>query len=684
MQKHNKSLLTMMIVIIFLFTNTIFAFAQPSDIEGHWAKDVIEKWANYEIVKGSEGLYKPNSNITRAEFVVMVSRVLKPIAKGDTGFSDVSDKQWFSEDVLKAVEAGFIQGDGKGSFKPAADITRQEAAVVLYKAFDMKPGNTSMLNLYKDYKEVADWAKDAVAALVENGYMSGKPGNILAPKDSINRAETVNLINNIAGELKHKAGTYTGDVEGSLVINTADVVLKDMAIKGNLYIAHGVGEGNVDLDNVTVMGKTIIRGGGENSIRIKNSNLNGTLVVLKKNGKVRIVAIENTSIENVELAGSAKLTQESLKGTGYGNVTIIPLAAGAEIVIEGDIKELKVEAPQTEIKVLDGTVAKFTVADTAANTAVEVAKEAVVKTLTVQAKADITGTGTIEKTDIKAEEVKIDDKLTTPETPATTPTTGGGGGSTGGGSKDDDDDDTPSYVLLTGVQLNVGGSLKAALGNDGKNYTIELGTYANTAKITGIKMTAPTGAKLTVTSVVSADNTNVTMNKEFTLPKEIAVTELLSGNSDVSLSSMRALFGSNVTVRGTLSCTGYSSSAVSFKMNLGTSDGANIPNDWVTVTTSNTKITATIKPGKGTTTLASIGIATFLEETVGELPEQVTIGSTVCNSTDIDYHEKIKEALTSVTGNASWSEVTLSNLVGKSIKFKKSGDTSIYIVEVTQ
>ena len=56
-----------------------------------------------------------------------------------------------------------------------------------------------------------------------------------------------------------------------------------MHISGDLYLAEGIGEGDVILDNVVVDGNTYIRGGGENSIIIINSSLNQ--VVVKKRNK---------------------------------------------------------------------------------------------------------------------------------------------------------------------------------------------------------------------------------------------------------------------------------------------------------------------------------------------------------------------------------------------------------------
>lgn len=58
------------------------------------------------------------------------------------------------------------------------------------------------------------------------------------------------------------------------MVNTGDVVLKDMKIEGNLYLTEGIGEGDVTLDAVEIVGELNIKGGGENSIKIKNSKIN--------------------------------------------------------------------------------------------------------------------------------------------------------------------------------------------------------------------------------------------------------------------------------------------------------------------------------------------------------------------------------------------------------------------------
>lgn len=99
--------------------------------------------------------------------------------------------------------------------------------------------------------------------MVENGYIAGRTGNVFAPAGRLSRAEAVKMIDNVIRDFVNNPGTYSDIIDGNLVINTSDVVLKSMTVKGNLYLTQGIGSGNVTLQNVTVTGMTVIQGGQE-------------------------------------------------------------------------------------------------------------------------------------------------------------------------------------------------------------------------------------------------------------------------------------------------------------------------------------------------------------------------------------------------------------------------------------
>jgi len=85
------------------------------DIKSHWAKKEIKEMATMGYVKGSNGKFRPDDNITRAEFVAILVRILGlDAANLNNPFKDIKDKDWFYEDVLIALDKGLIKGHSDG------------------------------------------------------------------------------------------------------------------------------------------------------------------------------------------------------------------------------------------------------------------------------------------------------------------------------------------------------------------------------------------------------------------------------------------------------------------------------------------------------------------------------------------------------------------------------------------
>lgn len=109
--------------------------AQFSDISGHWAQANIKKAVSEGIVKGyTDGTFKPNGAVTRAEFAVMLMNALKPTGNGvELGFTDTIPA-WAEKSIAQALEAKIIRGYEDVTFRPAASITRSELAVMISRA----------------------------------------------------------------------------------------------------------------------------------------------------------------------------------------------------------------------------------------------------------------------------------------------------------------------------------------------------------------------------------------------------------------------------------------------------------------------------------------------------------------------------------------------------------------------
>lgn len=168
------------------------------DTKGHWAKDAIDKFVAKGFVGGyDDNTFRPNNDITRAEFVRIVNKVfgLTDLGSEDNiNFSDVSSSAWYYTDLRIGVNAGYINGYNDNTFRPNGKITREEAAAIVANITKLK--GDGVLN-FADNDSIAPWAKISVDALSDNNIMGGYADNTFKPKNSITRAEAVATLSRV-------------------------------------------------------------------------------------------------------------------------------------------------------------------------------------------------------------------------------------------------------------------------------------------------------------------------------------------------------------------------------------------------------------------------------------------------------------------------------------------------------
>ena len=188
-----KKLTTLFVSAMLLLTCTTASLAFH-DVSGHWASNVIDEWSKNGTVSGYEdGSFRPDNSITRAEFAAIVDKVCALSANGQD-FSDVKVGDWYYTAVKDLAGSGITAGYEDGTFRPANPITRQEAAVMLAKAFHLTAANTDLSGKFSDHSQVAHWAQASVAALVEADGISGYPDGTFRPQGHITRAEVVTIL----------------------------------------------------------------------------------------------------------------------------------------------------------------------------------------------------------------------------------------------------------------------------------------------------------------------------------------------------------------------------------------------------------------------------------------------------------------------------------------------------------
>lgn len=228
-----------------------------SDVEGHWAEKSIQKAEEMKVITGYENnRFMPDSYMTRAELVAIINRFLEIQSETDKYIPDVTRQDWFHSDVRKALSAGIIKGDANGYVRPNDYVTREEAAVIMCRAFYSEAdGNVDTLS-FKDNDSISSWSRADILTFVKKGYITGYPDGELKPKNNITRAEIITILERIiAGDIE--APMRDKKVNGNWIINQKNSQLKNVEFFGDLIIGETAGE-SLYLSNVVVNGNLVL------------------------------------------------------------------------------------------------------------------------------------------------------------------------------------------------------------------------------------------------------------------------------------------------------------------------------------------------------------------------------------------------------------------------------------------
>lgn len=410
-----------------------------TDMPNDWSTAALQNAVENGLIQGNNGKIDAQGLLTRAQMAAIVNRAFGATKTASiTSYTDVASSAWYYADMQKAVQMGTFQGSGN-KLTPDSNITRQEAFTVLARAFSLADGDAATLSKFSDSASVASWAQGPVAALVAGGYINGANGKI-NPNASITRAEFAQMMDNL---VKVYAGTaHTADVSGNVIVKSADSTLTGAKITGDLIIGDGVGTGNVTLDNVTVTGRVVVRGGGVDSIHIKGTSNIPLVIVANPSGGVRVVTEGGAKVTALEVNDGSDAV--ILEGS-FGKVTIASAAAPIELR-KATIDEVTVTAANAAVTVdKDSKITKFT-ADKAASSLALTVNGTISELVTAADSLKVTGTGKIVLmtvtggTGVTVSGVTVDKVVNNGDSSITVngtevkPSTGGGtGGSSGGG-----------------------------------------------------------------------------------------------------------------------------------------------------------------------------------------------------------------------------------------------------------
>lgn len=378
-----KHAITITAVLAASMAMSVTAFGAPTDIQGHWAQNTINKWVDKGDISGyPDGTFRPNNMITRAEFVVLVNNAMGYTKSGYAYFSDVPSHYWGKNAIQTGVAAGYISGDGNGIFRPNDPVTRQEAAAMISRILDLKQ-NESRAYRYTDSYAISNWAKGVVGAVSEAGIMAGYPDGSFGPNKVLTRAEAVLALDKT---VNYKPGDKEEDKEET---QKEDMLLtqsklEDTTITGDLTISDRLGTKTITLEDVTVKGKLIVDGGGE--IILKDCDIK-EMVMDQKDTTVK--ASGKTTVEKTTFKKIGKLT-----GGDYTDVIVDKELSGS-ITIDAKVRNLTLDA-ETDLKLgSDARIKNMEITKNADKATIDFSKGKV-EDMTVKDKVTIKGSGDID------------------------------------------------------------------------------------------------------------------------------------------------------------------------------------------------------------------------------------------------------------------------------------------------
>lgn len=196
-----KKIVIMFLLMLGLFiTGNSVKADQITDVDGsHWATVEINSVVRDRVMLLYDGfLFKPENEVHRGEFTSALLRALnhQPSKSGfKSTFSDMKESHWAYDDVAKSQQLGLIYGYPDNTFRPDKNITKAEAASIISHITQDQTVDTSILNQFKDGKNVPSWDTTQYAKTIHYGiYVNHPDDDILLPNKNLNRAETAVLL----------------------------------------------------------------------------------------------------------------------------------------------------------------------------------------------------------------------------------------------------------------------------------------------------------------------------------------------------------------------------------------------------------------------------------------------------------------------------------------------------------
>ena len=175
-----------------------------NDISDYWAADYVDFLYNADITTGySDGSFRPNQNISRAQFAVMLYRYLKldenQYANVSLPFADLGSIPAYAIPAVKALYAeGVITGSEKNGqlyFNPGSSLTRAQAAAMIGRT--QAKGYALADLTFTDSAQIPAYAAYYIRAMVGQGVINGYSDGSFKPHSNITRGQMAKILYNL-------------------------------------------------------------------------------------------------------------------------------------------------------------------------------------------------------------------------------------------------------------------------------------------------------------------------------------------------------------------------------------------------------------------------------------------------------------------------------------------------------
>ena len=304
-----KRKISLALVLSMLFTLMIPTLAFGAvDYSGHWAEDTIQEWFDNDMLKGYEdGSFRPDVQISRAEFMTMVNNAFEYTEKADTDFKDVDSDDWFYPEVQKAVKAAYLLGYEDNTARPDNKITRQEAALIIARIKDLDNYAAGAAR-FADVAEIAAWAIGGVGAVTDEGYVIGYEDITFRPLRFISRAEALVIIDRAMDKVEDpdtdpgtggSGGNGGGDEEDSAPTVTPAAISYSFDEEGEFVVVETTTSAAIETTRAAIYVKVVTY--DDEEVAISNSTTKSAIVTPTSIEAVTSSAIEGAIEYNADI-----------------------------------------------------------------------------------------------------------------------------------------------------------------------------------------------------------------------------------------------------------------------------------------------------------------------------------------------------------------------------------------------